>query len=102
MSITLVAVLAGGGVLGAILGLTRTPAMERLGVNFDGPMGAADPADVADEVRHRGERLPLEEQRLLEGDGQVEHGRDLAAREVALRRERVGDRLDVVATGRAG
>jgi short-subunit dehydrogenase len=40
----------GVDVLGVILGLTRTPAMERLGVNFDGPMGAADPADVADEV----------------------------------------------------
>ncbi len=40
----------GVDVLGAILGLTRTPAMERLGVNFDGPMGAADPADVADEI----------------------------------------------------
>ena len=40
----------GVDVLGAILGLTRTPAMERLGVNFDGPMGAADPGDVADEV----------------------------------------------------
>jgi uncharacterized protein len=40
----------GVDVLGAILGLTRTPAMERLGLKFDGPTRAADPAAVADEV----------------------------------------------------
>jgi short-subunit dehydrogenase len=37
-------------VLGAVLGLTRTPAMERLGVKFDGPAGAAFPNEVADEL----------------------------------------------------
>jgi short-subunit dehydrogenase len=37
-------------VLGAVLGLTRTPAMERLGLKFDGPMGASDPGEVADEL----------------------------------------------------
>jgi short-subunit dehydrogenase len=40
----------GVDVLGVILALTRTPAMERLGVNFDGPQGAADPVDVAGEI----------------------------------------------------
>lgn len=37
-------------VLELVLGLTRTPAMERVGLNFDIPgMPASDPADVARE-----------------------------------------------------
>jgi short-subunit dehydrogenase len=38
-------------VLACIVPLTRTPAMERLGLNFDGPLlKAADPFDIADEA----------------------------------------------------
>lgn len=37
-------------VLAAIFPTVRTPAMERLGLKFDGPGGAADPFDIADEA----------------------------------------------------
>lgn len=37
-------------VLAAVVSLTRTPAMERLGVNFDGSIKANEPADVAEEA----------------------------------------------------
>jgi short-subunit dehydrogenase len=37
-------------VLGMIIGLARTPAMERLGVKFDGAVPAADPYDLVDEA----------------------------------------------------
>jgi short-subunit dehydrogenase len=37
-------------VLGMIIGLARTPAMERLGVKFDGPVPSADPYDLVDEA----------------------------------------------------
>jgi short-subunit dehydrogenase len=41
----------GVDVLACIVPLTRTPAMERLGLNFDGPiLKAADPFDIADEA----------------------------------------------------
>lgn len=37
-------------VLGMIIGLARTPAMERLGIKFDGSVPAADPYDLVDEA----------------------------------------------------
>ncbi len=37
-------------VLAAILPTVRTPAMERLGIDFNGPNGAADSDDIADEI----------------------------------------------------
>ena len=37
-------------VLCALFPLVRTPAMERLGLKFDGEIKGADPADIADEV----------------------------------------------------
>lgn len=37
-------------VLAALLPLTRTPAMARLGLNFDGEIAAADPNDIAEEA----------------------------------------------------
>jgi short-subunit dehydrogenase len=40
----------GVDVLGTIIGLARTPAMERMGVKFDGPVPSADPYDVVDEA----------------------------------------------------
>ena len=40
----------GVDVLGAIFPFIRTPAMERLGMVFDGPTNAADPFDIADET----------------------------------------------------
>jgi short-subunit dehydrogenase len=40
----------GVDVLGAIIGLAKTPSMERLGMNFDGSVPYADPFDLADEI----------------------------------------------------
>jgi short-subunit dehydrogenase len=40
----------GVDVLGVLIPFTRTPAMERLGLDFDGPLAAADPFDIADEA----------------------------------------------------
>jgi short-subunit dehydrogenase len=41
---------AGIDVLSAIIGLAKTPAMERLGVNFDGSLPYADPFELVDEI----------------------------------------------------
>jgi short-subunit dehydrogenase len=40
----------GVDVLGMVIGLARTPAMARLGVDFDGPNPCAEPLDLADEA----------------------------------------------------
>jgi short-subunit dehydrogenase len=40
----------GVDVAAAIISLTQTPAMERLGLKFDGAIACHDPADVADEI----------------------------------------------------
>jgi hypothetical protein len=37
-------------VLGTIIGITRTPAMERMGLSFDGIKVPADPFDIVDET----------------------------------------------------
>ena len=37
-------------VLGAIVGIVRTPAMERMGMTFEGVAAPADPYDLADEM----------------------------------------------------
>jgi short-subunit dehydrogenase len=37
-------------VLGTIIGIVRTPAMERMGLSFEGLSGVADPYDLADET----------------------------------------------------
>jgi uncharacterized protein len=56
-------------VLCALFPLVRTPAMERLGLKFDGEIKGADPADIADEVLANLDKGPV-----LHAGGTTERG----------------------------
>lgn len=53
-------------VLGMIIGLARTPAMERLGIKFDGSVPAADPYDLVDQALEHIDKGPTIYARGLE------------------------------------